>query len=733
MAWLLNRPIRQKVALLIGVASVIALLLAGGAVVLYEVTTFRPRADRDARTQADLIRANSIAALQFKDREAAAENLATLRTRPEILSASLFGSDGALVARYAAPGAPPAPTELRAGVRFLPDRLVLIDRMEVDGQLVGWLTLQYDIPPLWRRLPQYGIMAAVVLLALGTASVLLLGMLGRSVSAPLLALAGTARTISETGEYRLRVPTGQGAEIGALTDAFNRMVATVAEQQGALRQGEARLRLALEAAKMETWIVDLPRGRDPSFAGLLDRVHPDDRDAVAERMRSALASHAGFAVEFRAAGAEAEERWTALRGQVFRDEASDAVRLIGVAQDVTEQRRIEQQLIQSQRMEAIGNLAGGVAHDFNNLLTGIIGYLGFVKRRLPPDAEVHQDLAEVERAARRAAALTSQLLSYARRQMVVPTSVDLNATVAALTPMVRRLVGEDIEVTVELAEPLAPTRVDPGQLEQVVLNLVANARDSMPSGGALRLRTRETALTEEAARLHPEARPGSYVALDVEDTGVGMTPEVQAHIFEPFFTTKPPGAGTGLGLAMCYGIVKQSDGHIMVESEPGQGSRFTVLLPQDGARAHAPGAAAAPELPSGRETILLVEDDETVRGVTLRMLQELGYFVVSAGSAAEGRARARETSERIDLLLTDVVMPGGSGRELAEDLTAAHAGLAVLFMSGYTPDVVLRQGVVQENVAFLAKPFTAPALAEALRHTLASRSERGRLSEAKGT
>ena len=732
MAWLLNRPIRQKVALLIGVASIIALLLAGGAVVLYEVTTFRPRAVRDARTQADLIRANSIAALQFKDREAAAENLATLRTRPEILSASLFGPDGAIVARYASPGSPPAPTELRAGVRFLPDRLVLIDRMEVDGQLVGWLTLQYDVPPLWRRLPQYGIMAAVVLLALGTASVLLLGMLGRSVSAPLLALAGTARTISETGEYRLRVPTGQGAEIGALTDAFNHMVATVAAQQGALRQGEARLRLALEAAKMETWIVDLPRGGDPSFAGLLDRVHAHDREAVAERMRSALASHAGFAVEFRAAAPEAEERWTALRGQIFRDESSDAVRLIGVAQDVTEQRRIEHQLIQSQRMEAIGNLAGGVAHDFNNLLTGIIGYLGFVKRRLPPDAVVHEDLAEVERAARRAAALTSQLLSYARRQMVVPTSVDLNATVAALTPMVRRLVGEDIEVTAELAEPLAPTRVDPGQLEQVVLNLVANARDAMPSGGALRLRTREAALTEEAARLHPEARAGSYVALDVEDTGVGMTPEVQAHIFEPFFTTKPPGAGTGLGLAMCYGIVKQSEGHIMVESEPGRGSRFTVLLPQDGARARVPGTAAAPDVRSGRETILLVEDDETVRGVTLRMLQELGYSVVSAGSAAEGRARAEEAGSRIDLLLTDVVMPGGSGRELAEELTLAHPGLAVLFMSGYTPDVVLRQGVVQENVAFLAKPFTAPALAEALRQTLAARSERGSLSEAKG-
>ena len=721
-AWIRSRPIGQKVALLVGLAAVVGLLLAGGAIVVYELTTFRPRAIRDAQTQADIIRVNSIAALQFKDREAAAENLATLRNRPEILSGTLFGPDGVVQARYAVPGAPPAPTELAAGVRIAPGRLILIDRMELDGQLVGWLTLQYELPPLWRRLAQYGIMAAVVLLALGTASALLLGLLRRSVSAPLLALAGAAREISETGEYRLRVPTREGDEIGVLTGAFNRMVATVATQQGALRESEARLRLALEVAKMETWIVDFPQGGGASPDQVLERVHPDDRDAVRERVRSAIANHAGFVVEFRTAAAGPEERWTALRGQVFQDEPGGPVRLIGVAQDVTEQRRIEQQLIQSQRMEAIGNLAGGVAHDFNNLLTGIIGYLGFVKRRLPPDAGVHQDLAEIERAARRAAALTSQLLSYARRQMVVPTSVDLSAAVSALTPMMRRLLGEDIEVTEELAESLAPTRVDPGQLEQVLLNLVANARDAMPSGGKLLLRTRAAVLTEDAARLQAEARPGSYVAIDVEDTGVGMSPDVQAHIFEPFFTTKPTGSGTGLGLAMCYGIVKQADGHIMVESEPGVGSRFTVLLPQNGDHPQAPGTADASGARQGSETILLVEDDETVRGVTRRILRGMGYTVLEAGSAAEARTHIGETDRRIDLLLTDIVMPGGSGRELAQEITTARPHMRVLFMSGYTADVILRQGVVQESVAFLAKPFTEAALAQALRHTLESRA-----------
>jgi signal transduction histidine kinase/ActR/RegA family two-component response regulator/HAMP domain-containing protein len=716
--WIRRQPIRRKVALLIGAAGALGLLLAGGALVLYEYTTYRPRVIQDAQTQAELIEVNSVAALQLNDREAAAKNLATLRARPEILSATLFGADGSVQARYAPPGAPSAPRELVAGIRFLPDRLLLIDRIAVDSQLVGWLSLQYAIPPLWRRLPQYTIMIAVVLLAVLTASALLLGMLGRSVSAPLLRLADAVREITRTGNYRLQLPPRAGDEIGTVTQAFNRLLMTVAEQQAQLRQNEARMRQALDAARLDAWVVDLPREGPPPLAELLERVYPPDRAAVASQIAAAIAERSGFKVEFRSAEGAEEERWTALRGQMYRDEATGTSRLIGVAQDITEQRRVEHQLIQSQRMEAIGNLAGGIAHDFNNLLTAIIGYLSFVQRRLPADVPVRDDLTEVERAARRAAALTSQLLSYARRQMVVPSSVDLNATVAGLTPMVRRLVGEDVEVDTELAETLGSVRVDPGQLEQVLLNLVANARDAMPSGGSLRLTTRNVAITSTAARTIPEARPGQYVALEVEDTGTGMTPEVQARIFEPFFTTKPPGAGTGLGLAMCYGIVRQAEGLILVESEPGRGTRFSVLLPREGAGANAEGTLPLPRLPAGRETVMLVEDDPTVRVVTARMLRELGYTVLEAGSASEARNVATTADGRIDLLLTDVVMPGGSGRELAEALTLARPGLPVVFMSGYTADVVLRQGIVQDKVAFLSKPFTADALAAALRRAL---------------
>ena len=720
-----SRPIRRKVALLIGVAAVAGLLLAGVAVVAYELRTFRPRAFGDARAQADLLAANSVAALQFDDSTAARENLATLRSRPDILAATLFRRNGTIQARYARPGAPPPPDTLTPGARFLPGRLVLVDSIGVDGQLVGWLSLQYAIPSLWQRLPEYGIIAAVVLLALGTASVLLLGMLGRSVSAPLLALARSAREITETRNYRLRAPSREGDEIGVFTEAFNRMVSTVEAQQEALQQSETRLRLALAGARMETWMADLAGDPEAAVQALLERVHSDSREEVAARVRRAIAEGTGFEAEFRVAGTDEEERWSALRAQVLRDGRTGAAALVGVAQDVTERRRLAQQLIQSQRMEAIGNLAGGIAHDFNNLLTGIIGYLAFVQRRLPPDPTLQADLAQVDRAARRAAALTSQLLSYARRQMVLPTVVDLNATVAALEPMIRRVVGEDVAVSTELEERLGTTRVDPGQLEQVLLNLVANARDAMPSGGALRIRTRNVTLGPDAARLGDGARPGDYVAVEVADDGIGMTPEVRARIFEPFFTTKPPGAGTGLGLAMCYGIVKQADGHIEVESEPGRGSRFTVLLPLELAGEAPEDPAAPPSSPPGRETILLVEDDDTVRALTARMLRENGYVVLEAGDPAAARECADAAAGQVDLLLTDIVMPGGNGRELAEALTARYPGLAVMFMSGYTPDVVLRQGIEQETVTYLPKPFTEGALTAMVRQALNARTPHG--------
>jgi len=715
-AYIRSLPLRRKVALLIAAASVAGLALAGVAVLLYELTIFRPQLLRDARTQADLIRVNSVAALQFDDRRAAGENLATLQQRPEILGAALFKGDGRLEASYAAPKAPPLPGTLTEGVRFRPGYLQLIEPIVVDRQRIGWLTLQYALPSVGQRLAGYGILALVVLLALGTAGILLLGLLERSVTRPLVTLTDAAREISRTGSYGLRVPDRAGDEIGEMTQAFNRMVATVEAQQSELRRGETRLRLALETARQETVHLDLSRGTDAVLAELLDRVHVDDRAKVGGAMHAAIDGNSAFEVEFRAAG-EGGERWIAMRGQPFgQTGGAGGHYLIGVAQDITEQRRMARQLVESQRMEAIGNLAGGIAHDFNNLLTGMLGYLKFIRRELE-GSPLLEDVDQVDRAAQRAASLTSQLLSYARRQMVVPTEVNLTATVAGLEPMIRRLVGEDVEVVTDLQPDLGLTRVDAGHIEQVLLNLVANARDAMPRGGKLRITTRHV---ENGRSLEDSnIAPGPYVAMDVSDSGVGMTAEVLARAFEPFFTTKPIGAGTGLGLAMCYGIVKQAGGHIKVESEPGWGSRFTVLLPREAGSTRRPSVSGDPPPPArGRETVLLAEDDPLVRELAARILRERGYTVLSASNAAEALACAERYLGKIQLLLTDVVMPGGSGLDLADELTGRYPGLSVVFMSGYTADIVLRQGLVQESVAFLTKPFTEDQLDRAVRLAL---------------
>jgi CheY-like chemotaxis protein len=287
-----------------------------------------------------------------------------------------------------------------------------------------------------------------------------------------------------------------------------------------------------------------------------------------------------------------------------------------------------------------------------------------------------------------------------------------------MEPMLRRLLGEDVEVVTELDPALWVVRVDAGQLEQVILNLAANARDAMPDGGTLRVRTRNMVLTRDDARRQPEVRPGEYAALIVSDTGVGMTPEVQARIFEPFFTSKPPGAGTGLGLPMCYGIAKQADGHIMVESEPGKGAVLTVLLPRAAGELPTAAERSQAELPRGRETILVAEDDAVVRLLTVRTLRDAGYHVLEADSAAAGLECADRHHGPIHLLLTDVVMPGGGGRELTESLLVSRPDLRVIFMSGYTSDIVLRRGVVEESVRFLPKPFSPSALAHVVRRTL---------------
>jgi hypothetical protein len=391
---------------------------------------------------------------------------------------------------------------------------------------------------------------------------------------------------------------------------------------------------------------------------------------------------------------------------------------VGIVRDISDKKKLESQPHQSQKMEAFGQLAGGVAHDFNNLLTVISGYSEVLLSKLPADDPKTKMVDQIHRAGERAASLTRQLLAFSRQQVLEPRVVDLNVIVNDLDKMLRRLIGEDVQYSIALAPGISPVKVDPGQIEQVIINLAVNARDAMPQGGKLTIETSEVELDDSYTAAHPEVRPGRFVRLAISDTGCGMQPDVKARIFEPFYTTKGVGQGTGLGLAVVHGIVKQSGGNIDVYSEPDIGTTFRVYLPtvQQPAAAASAEARGVPKF--GSETILLVEDEESVRDLATFVLRECGYTVMTAPQGLAALQLMATCREQIDLLVTDVVMPEMGGRKLAETLLAEHPELKVLFMSGYTDDAVVRHGVLQANANFLQKPFTPNSLADKVRAVL---------------
>jgi PAS domain S-box-containing protein len=414
--------------------------------------------------------------------------------------------------------------------------------------------------------------------------------------------------------------------------------------------------------------------------------------------------------EIRLAQAFADQAATVLENAHLYQELQHAYDKLSHTQD---------QLVQAQKMEAVGRLAGGIAHDFNNSLTVIMGRADLVLSRLRGRDRLRRNLELILSAADSAASLTRQLLAFSRRQVLLPEVIDLNTVVVNVSTMLRWLIGEDIEVIIRLSPGLSRIKADPGQLEQVLMNLAVNARDAMPQGGQLTIETANVALDDAYAQTHVGVQAGHYVRLRVQDTGCGMDAETQAHIFEPFFTTKEPGKGTGLGLSTVYGIVTQSGGHISVTSTPGQGTTLTIDLP----RIDAPLTSLTPDLPQtsppeGTETVLLVEDEGTVRSVAREVLQMVGYTVLEAASGEEALQRAAQHNGAIHLLLTDVVMPGMSGRDLAERLIVDYPALEVLYLSGYTDEAIAHHGVLQAGIELLHKPFTPDALARRVREVL---------------
>jgi len=458
---------------------------------------------------------------------------------------------------------------------------------------------------------------------------------------------------------------------------------------------------------------------------ILDIVHPHDHIIMLECFSVALKKDKPSECEVRLTTRGGESPIVAL-SLLSEQEEGRVIGVFGVGRDVTKSKLAEgeltacdAQLRESQKMEAIGRLAGGIAHDFNNLLTIITGYSQLLLGRIHPDDRLHGDVKEIRKASVRAALLTHQLLAFSRRQVMVPKIVNLNTIVETIETMLQRLIGEHIYLVTALDPSLGHVKADPGQMEQVIMNLAVNARDAMPKGGKLIIETANVKIPSTNACAAGTLSPGHYAVLRVRDTGCGMDRDTQTRMFEPFFTTKGQGQGTGLGLATVYGIVKQSDGHIMVESHPGKGTELTIYLPIVEGSVEV-GEVDTPPMtfPSGTETVILVEDEPAVRTLIRNTLRLFGYTVLEARHGFEAQLISSQYPNRIHLLVTDVVMPQMSGKELADDLMQTHPNVKVLFMSGYSENAMVEQGILNSGHTFIQKPFTPEVLARKIRETL---------------
>ena len=728
---------RKLLAVTVGVISV-AVALAGGFLLrqhhreLYR--GFESGKVELARAVAD----HSVASLVFEDSAGAGEILAKLE-RSEVSRAVLYDSNGDVVAAYSrlevsvpSLGPQPAPARInRDGY------LHVFEPVYHRGIQRGTLYLAASTGALTARVQDATTMIIVAALAAILAAAVLAWLLQRQITRPILQLADTMGGINDQSTLPARVSHDSGDEIGVLYGGFNGMLDRLAAREEERDRGLARLRALIAALPDPVFVVKESGGVAEVLAGPgrsairslaeLNGGKIDEALGVAlgcrldESLALALASgqpqRLAYEQDF-----PAGRRWfdAVLVPLDTEHEGRESERLVlFVPRDVTERHSLELDLRQVQKMEALGRLAGGVAHDFNNILTAIMGYGSLLVGRLDREGEPQGELMEIMKAAERAAMLTQQLLAFSRRQMVAFRHVSLNEIVRDMQRMLERIIGEDVQLHAELAHDVPDVYIDPGQLQQVILNLAVNAREAMPQGGSLSLTTQAVSQAHRRAG-EPELTPGRYVLLRVSDTGVGMDESVRVRIFEPFFTTKGRKGGTGLGLAMVYGIVRQAGGDVTVTSEPGRGTTFNIFLPEAPVDTHQTGTETETPAPisRGTETVLVVEDEPQLLELTCRMLTEQGYRVLGASDARQALQTCSVHPGPIHLMVTDVVMPRMGGGELVSAAAPLRPDMKVLFMSGYTDGMAVQHGVAIGQVPFLQKPFTPIELNRRVREAL---------------
>jgi len=759
----LHLSIRQKLQGIVVVTSAVALLVASVVFTLYDRSTFLRAKTQDLSASAQMVGLNSIAALSFGDAKSAGEILSALRAKPNVTSACIYYKDGRVFASYnrdAAHSLLFPPREQAQANALARHDMFLSQPITLNGNSLGNIFIEADLTDLSARLTRFLKIDFLVLLVSLAVAFLLSTRLQRVISGPIRELADTALSVATRENYSVRATKRGGDEIGFLVDQFNGMLDRIQQGDTALQEAHRELenRVAERTSYLNALIENSPLAIlvldswqkvqlcNPAFVKLFQSVPQED---IGKPVLELFPNEKNPPEASAVSGAAFTEVPIGLNTRRKRKDGSfvdvelhlvpltvhgKVLGSLCIYQDVTEQRILERQLRMAQKMEAIGRLSGGIAHDFNNLLGVIIGYIQVMKRSLVPGNTSYEYAEEIEKAGQRAVSLTRQLLAFSRQQILEPVILNLNTLLSEMEKMLPRLIGEDIQLNLILDPAIGQVKADPGQIGQVVMNLVVNARDAMPDGGKLTIHTANAEMDAAFARQHPGSIPGQYVLLAVTDMGTGMAPETQAQIFEPFFTTKGRDKGTGLGLSTVYGVVKQSNGYITVESELGKGALFKVYLPRiEQPVATRTESSQPPSSARGSETILLVEDAEPLRKLAHMFLRDNGYRVLTAADGSEALQLAEQSTDPIHLLLTDVVMPGINGRVLAERLAPRRPEMKVLYVSGYTDSFIAGHGVLAEGTHLLHKPFTEEVLVRRVRDLLDERSERKRTDDVEGT
>jgi len=685
-------------------------------------------------------------AVVFEDHAAIIEGLGGVLENQDVLYVEVVDPAGGVIASLSAPGSDPGAAAHRVG-GVSADGLSYHTATPIllSGQEIGQVHLGVSLEGLRSEIATTKSAIQIMSLVIFLIGLLAANLISRRVSVPLGHILAATDRIGR-GELAHRAQVESEDEVGRLAEAFNRMVDRLEEAQATTQASKQKLEQILDHLPAEVALFDMDcryqyvnpvEITDPELrSGIIGKtpeefcadvgLDPAVGRVVQDALKQCMTERRLVNIEQEIPGADGESRHFLRVFSPFPGVDGQIAQVIGYALDLTERReaeaalrKSEELLLQAQKMESVGKLAGGIAHDFNNLLTAITGHADLALMEVDSESSLSSDIIEIKKAANRAAALTKQLLAFSRKQVLQPKVLDLNAVVRDIQKMLRRLIGEDVEMTFAFSPEVGHVKIDPGQLQQVLLNLVVNSRDAMPQGGRLAIETGTVDYREGPPEGHVDFEAYRYATLTVTDTGIGMDQATQERIFEPFFTTKDEGKGTGLGLATVYGIIKQSNGRIYVYSEPGIGTMFKIYLPlvDEEAdlidRSEVVGTTAG-----GAETILLTEDQEGVRNLSRRVLERSGYKLLIAEDSEDALTLAADYPDSIDLLLTDVVMPGKNGAELAQELLRLRPDISILYMSGYTDELLQQRGVLNPGIDLLQKPFSPQELAQAVRRNL---------------